>query len=208
MPGLMPSLLKYFTIIGGILFAGLIGLNAVMDPGGPGPRLVTETKLPRPRLDPAATKVERLRTEEALRAAEKAYAQAPGNAPQPVAVAEPTQTPQTTAQPAAPAVMEAAPPPDTVSAPASLVPAVGESEHATRLAQEEMKQRQAAEKARKKRIARERARMRAVEEASAARQQDNYYYGYAPRPTYGRFGQAQGGWGGGWQGGGDWGQRW
>src|SRR2546423_3077593 len=44
MPSLMPSLLKYFAIVGGILFAGLIGLNAMLDPGGPGPKLVKEDR--------------------------------------------------------------------------------------------------------------------------------------------------------------------
>ena len=66
----------------------------------------------------------------------------------------------------------------------------------------------ASEKARKKRISRERARAKAIEEASASRQQERYYYGqrpayaYAPpppRPVFGPFSQNQGGFfGGGW----------
>ena len=44
MPSLMPSLLKYFTIMGGILFAGLIGMNALMEQGGPG-RLVSARRV-------------------------------------------------------------------------------------------------------------------------------------------------------------------
>ena len=43
MPTLMPSLFKYFAVVGGILFAGLIGLNALLEPGGPGPKLVRDT---------------------------------------------------------------------------------------------------------------------------------------------------------------------
>ena len=43
MPTLMPSLAKYFLTVGAILFVGLIGLNAVMEPGGPGPRIVQDS---------------------------------------------------------------------------------------------------------------------------------------------------------------------
>src|ERR1043165_5281133 len=90
MPSLMPSLLKYFTIVGGILFAGLLGVTSLLDPGGPGPRLVNKT----PdrivvQVDPHASKVERLRAEEAaLRAAEKANPHA-----HPVVVTEPLRLP-------------------------------------------------------------------------------------------------------------------
>src|SRR3954470_3301642 len=58
MPSLMPSLLKYFTLVGGILFAALIGLNAVMETGGPGPRLVKDTPKLVVQVDPYASKVE------------------------------------------------------------------------------------------------------------------------------------------------------
>src|SRR5215212_5764590 len=71
---MMPSLLKYFTIVGGLLFAGLIGLNAVLEPGGPGPKLVNEPKVAI-RHDPRASLVERLRAEEAAQAAAKARAE-------------------------------------------------------------------------------------------------------------------------------------
>jgi len=48
MPSLMPSLLKYFITVGAILFVGLVGLNAVLEPGGPGPRIVQDsTRAPR-----------------------------------------------------------------------------------------------------------------------------------------------------------------
>src|SRR5205085_11304188 len=40
MPSLMPSLLKYFTIVGGVPFVGLIGMSAMMGTGRPGPTLV------------------------------------------------------------------------------------------------------------------------------------------------------------------------
>jgi len=89
MPSLMPSLLKYFTIVGGILFAGLIGMNAVMEPGGPGPRLVNNAPKVVVQIDPQASKVERLRAEEAaLKAAERA-----NPAAHPIVVTEPLRIP-------------------------------------------------------------------------------------------------------------------
>ena len=203
----MPSLLKYFGIVGGILFAGLIGLNAMLDPSGPGPKLVKDTPKVVVRIDPQASKVERLRTEEAaLKAAEKANPEA-----HPVIVTEPLRLPPQPLPPppAPPAITQVAAQP--APAPAHSLPAVltaqaaEEFAPATRAAQEESKQKVAAEKARKKRVARERARAKAVQEASAARQQDQIYYSYAPRPTYGPFAQ-QGGFGGSWQGG--WGRAW
>jgi hypothetical protein len=200
MTSLMPSLLKYFTIVGGILFAGLIGLNTLLEPGGPGPRLVKDMPKVVVRVDPQASKVERLRAEEAaLKAAEKANPEA-----HPVVVTEPLRLPPLPVpEPAAPMTEQAA-----QSTPAALN-AQSEPEAArVRTAQEETRQKVAAEKARKKRIARERARTRAMQEASAARQQDEIYYGYAARPSYGPFRQAQGGFGGGWGGGGGWGSSW
>lgn len=190
MPTLMPSLFKYFAVVGGILFAGLIGLNALLEPGGPGPKLVRDTTKVVVRVDPHASKVERLRAEEAaLKAAEKA-----NPAAHPVIVTEPLRLPPPDPLP----VTQAAAQPAQVSVPVALTNAPTEDEAATavRAAQEKI----AAEKARKKRLARERARTRALEEASASRHQDQIYYGYAPRPAYGPFGPAQGGYGGG--------QRW
>ena len=71
------------------LFAGLIGLNALLEPGGPGPKLVRDTTKVVVRVDPHASKVERLRAEEAaLKAAEKA-----NPAAQPVIVTEPLRLP-------------------------------------------------------------------------------------------------------------------
>ena len=217
MPSLMPSLLKYFTIVGGILFAGLIGLNAMLEPGGPGPRLVKDTPKVVVQIDPHASKVERLRAEEAaLKAAEKANPSA-----RPVIVTEPLRLPvpppvtEAAAQPVlAPAHPAQASQPSQAasqSAPMSALAAASEQEtaRAERAAQEDAKQKAAAEKARKKRVARERARTRATQEASAA-SRHQIYYSYAPRPTYGPFAQ-QGGFGGGWQGGGfggGWGRAW
>jgi|GEM_PF-5273052 len=191
---MMPSLLKYFAVVGAVLFAGLIGLNALLDPGGPGPTLVKAEAPKRAiQVDPRASKVERLRAEEA---AQKAAASAA-----PIATAAVTEQPAPAAQPAAAAApqpvtaaIQPAEPAQTI-APVALTtsPVEGEAERAVRAARDKMK----AEKARKQRIARERARTRALEEASA-QQVPQYHYGYAPRPTYGPFGQ----------GGGGWGQRW
>ena len=76
MPTLMPSLIKYFITVGAILFVGLVGLNAVLEPGGPGPRVVQDSSKPKlVRHDPRASMVERLREEEAAqRASGKAEA--------------------------------------------------------------------------------------------------------------------------------------
>ena len=63
----MPSLFKYFTIVGGGLLGLLIALDTVMQPGGPGPSLVNvaEPKVVAVKHDPQASRVERLRAEEA-----------------------------------------------------------------------------------------------------------------------------------------------
>jgi hypothetical protein len=149
------------------------------------------------RHDPRASLVERLRVEEAAREA----AAKSEMAPQPVTVAEPPASAvlpvalastQSAPKPAAPTAAQPAP---ETSAPAALtgVPTQDEAARAVRATQEKMK----AEKARKARLAaRERAKVRAMQEASALRQQDQVS-GYAPRPSFGPFGQ-QGGWGGGW----------
>jgi hypothetical protein len=64
-------------------------------------------------------------------------------------------------------------------------PTEDEAATATRLAQEKL----AAEKARKKRLARAKAKVQAQQEAALSHMQDQTYYGYAPRPAYGPFGQ-------------------
>jgi hypothetical protein len=196
---MMPSLLKYFTIVGGLLFAGLLGLNAFLDPGGPGPKLVAEAPKPALRFDPRASKVERLRAEEA---AQKAAAN--GTPPAPVAVLEqplPAVQPAPEPAPVVSASVQPSEPARTV-APAALTTAADEAE-AERAAARATREKAKAEKARKQRVARERARTRAMQEASASRMQDQIYYGYAPRPSYGPFAQ-----GGGWGGGGGWGRTW
>ena len=206
MPSLMPSLFKYFTVVGAVLVVGLIGLNALLEPGGPGLSMVKPQPKARPvRYEPGASLVERLRTEEAAqKAAAKGEANAPAPAPQPVTVAAPATPASVPAPPVQPVTQSAAAAAaePAQSAPAALtgVPTEEEAARAVRHAQEQIK----AEKARKKRLARERAKVKAIEEASAARQQDQIYYGYAPRPTYGPFGQ--GGWQGG--GGGGWNRGW
>ncbi len=178
---MMPSLLKYFTIVGGVLLSLLIAANAVLEPGGPGPTfLKAEAAKPAVRHDPRASKVERLRAEEA--AAEKAR------------TASLVESPVAVTEPAMPRPVEAAiETPAQISAAASLVssaPTEDEAARATQLAQEKIKAEKA--KARKKQIARERAKAKVLEEASA--QQAQPAYSYAPRQAFGPFGQG-GGWG-------------
>jgi hypothetical protein len=226
MPSLMPSLLKYFMAVGAILFVALVGLNAVLEPGGPGPRIVQDS--PKPKLvrhDPRASLVERLREEEAAQTASgraEAKPVQPGTAgtPAPVqvaparpavtqaaALAQPVAAKPMVDPPVAPAqVQAAAPAAEHHSAPAALTGvATEDEERATRLAHEKA----AADKARKKRVAKERARVRSIEDTPASRHQDQYYYAqrapapayaYAPppRPVYGPFSQNQGWFGSSW----------
>ena len=232
----MPSLFKYFVTVGAILFVGLVGLNAVMEKGGPGPRIVQDTpKAKLVRHDPRASLVERLREEEAAqKAAGKAEASAVQQPVITISTAPPApapkQVPAAAAQPAAPQVAVTAQPqaaklvtlpvaPAQVqatepavqeqrSAPAALTGLPTEEEtRAARVTQEKA----AAEKARKKRVARDRARAR--EDAAAARQQDQIYYAqrpayaYAPPPRP-AFGPFSQAQNGWFGGGGGWGRGW
>ena len=211
MPTLMPSLLKYFMTVGAILFVGLIGLNAVMEPGGPGLRMVQDApKAKLVRHDPRASLVERLREEEAAqRASGKAEASpvqaaAPKVSPAPpaprqhavtqaVAVVQPqaavTQAaavaqPQPVKQAALEPVAPAkasAPAAEHQSAPAALTGVATDDEAAR--ATRVAHEKAAAEKPRKKRVVRERTRARPFDETPAARQQDQYYYSQRA-PTY------------------------
>ncbi len=186
---MMPSLIKYFATVGTLLALGLIGLNAVIAPGGPGPSLVKEpAKAIVVKHDPSASLVERLRDDEAARRAasraaipQTAAVQATP-APQPVAAASAVPL-QSAAEPIAQGAPE-------ITAPTALAPAPTEDEAAVaaRLAQAKI----AAEKARRKRLAQTRAKAKA-DEAALSRLQDQTYSSYAQRPTYGPFGQ-NGGW--------------
>ena len=170
----MPSLFKYFTIVGAVLLGLLMLANSVLDPGGPKPSVVTATPKVIVKHDPRASLVERLRTEEAAReAAAKGQPLA-----SPVSFGESVVPATQRAEPGTPAQAE----PVQVSAPAAVTTATPTEDadaRSMRLA------RKKAERVRKQRLARERAR---------AVQRDPEYYGYAPQPTYGPFagwGQAQ-----------------
>jgi pyruvate/2-oxoglutarate dehydrogenase complex dihydrolipoamide acyltransferase (E2) component len=209
MPTLMPSLIKYFITVGAILFVGLVGLNAVLEPGGPGPRVVQDSSKPKlVRHDPRASMVERLREEEAAqRASGKAEASVrqaataiPAAAPAPAQPTMPAQpvppgavaaaAPQPVkaaiqAQPVKQAAAEPvapAPAAEHQSAPAALTGVPTDDEVARSARAHE---RAAAEKPRKKRIVRERSRSRPIDDVPASRQQDQYYYGQrAPAYAY------------------------
>jgi hypothetical protein len=161
----MPSLFKYFTIVGGGLFGLLIALDTVMQPGGPGPRLVNvaEPKVVVVNHDPQASRVERLRAEEAALKATLKTELSPATERAPISLAPPTVT-QVSEQPAA----------EQMISPTALTntPTEDEATRAAQSAQEKLK----AEKARKKRLARERAK---AHEEPGSRQQDQMYYGYA-----------------------------
>lgn len=182
---------RHCAVAGVVLAAGLIMAEAVLGPGGPGPSIVKDqqnAQVVRPvRIIP----LERTRDEErSLRSADAAAATATQPAP----------------------VIPAPPAPVTAPAPTFTaltgLPTPEEAARATRIAQEKV----AAEKA-KRRLARARARARALAAAAAAaRNPDQQFFGlqtpdyaYAPRRTYGPFGQSHNGWGNGWNG---WGSRW
>ena len=87
----MPSLFKYFTIVGGGLLGLLIALDTVMQPGGPGPSLVNlaAPKVVVVKHDPQASRVERLRAEEAALKATLKTEPAPATERAPIPLAPP-----------------------------------------------------------------------------------------------------------------------
>jgi hypothetical protein len=178
----MPSLFKYFTIVGAVLLGLLMLANSVLEPGGPKPTVAKATPKVIVKHDPRASLVERLRTEEA---AQKAAIKGETLAP-PGTFGEPVVPVMQRADSVTAAKAE----PVQVSAPATVTSATSTEDapaRAVRLARKKIE----AERVRKRRLARERAR--SLEQA-ALPQQNQLYYGYAPQPTYGPlagWGQAQ-----------------
>jgi hypothetical protein len=163
----MPSLFKYFTIVGAVLLGLLMLANSVLEPVGPKPRLVTVTPKVNVKHDPRASLVERLRNEQEAREA--------------AAKGQPLASPVSFEAPVVPATQrdEAGTParadPVQVSAPATVTTATGTEDanaRSVRLA------RKKAVRERQQRLARARAR---------ELQRDQEYHGYAPQPTYGPF---------------------
>jgi hypothetical protein len=153
---MMPSLFKYFTIVGGGLLAMLIAISAATERGGPGPSLVNAAapKAAAVRHDPQASRVERLRAEEAaLRANAKIESPAMSDS-------DHLLPPSTTLVD----MPQAAEPIGALTAATE-----EEAAHALQLEKERLRER-------KKRLARKRAK--ALEEA-ASRRQDQMYYGNA-----------------------------
>lgn len=188
---MMPSLLKYFAIVGGVLLSVLYVANAVLEPGGPGPTFVkVDTPAGKSVItvqhDPRASKVERLRAEEDAAAKARVAAQT-GQVESVVQVVEPPMPKPVQAAFETPAQISAA---ASLVAPATAAaPAADDAANAAQLAADKLKAEK--EKARKAKLARERAKAKALEEASAQHAQPAY--GYAPRPVFGPFAQ-----GGGW----------
>ncbi len=153
---MMPSLFKYFTIVGGGLLAMLIAISAVTESGGPGPSLVNAAapKAAAIKHDPQASRVERLRAEEAaLRANAKIESLAMSDSDH--------LLPPSTTQVDTPQAAELI---GTLTAATE-----EEAAHALQLEKERLRER-------RKRLARNRAK--ALEEA-ASRRQDQMYYGNA-----------------------------
>src|SRR5829696_7845128 len=169
----MPSLFKYFTIVGAVLLGLLMIANSVLEPGGPKPSVVTPKVIVKHY--PRASLVERLRTEEAAReAAAKGETLAP-----PLEPVVPIAQPDDRMTPAKAETVQ-------VATPAAVTTGTEDANaRSVRLAKKK------AERVRKQRLARERAR---EVQPAASQQQNQPYYGYAPQPTYGPFagwGQAQ-----------------
>ena len=167
----MPSLFRYFVVVGSMLL-GLLWLVDYLV--GPAPTPVAAATSPKIVIqhDPRASLIERLRDEEAARRAAERGEPAPvapaiveAAAPAPVPVAEPRQA-QADERP-------------QIVAPVALVAPAGPEVQAPDAAQAE---RLKVLQARKARIARERARAKRQEEA-ASRQQDQFFFG-EPRPAY------------------------
>jgi hypothetical protein len=153
---MMPSLFRYFTIVGGCLLATLMAINAVTETGGPGPRLLNTAAAVVVSHDPQASRVERMRADEAaLRDAEAESL--------PMTELAHITAPSTT-QGDAPQVAE---PIGSLTAPMK--------DEAARAEQLE-KVRVKSEGARKKRLAQKRAK---AQQEAASRRQDQMYYGNA-----------------------------
>ena len=173
----LPKLARYFAVAGVVVVAGLIGVDALLGPGGPGLSLVRD--------QPKARSVRRVQTVSLERPRDE-------ERPQPSTVeAAPSATQSPIVTPALPARSAQTPTfTDLVG-----LPTPEEAARATRVAHEKIK----AERA-KRRLARERARARAI----SARRPDSYGqsrprdYAYAPHQMYGPFHQTQTGWGNGW----------
>lgn len=171
----LPSLFKYFTIVGAVLLGLFILADSALGPDRPEPKVVEATPKVILNHDPRASLVERLRAEEAAQAAAaRGETFAPSAT---VAQSVSSGTYRAAPVPAAPAQAEPAqlPAPTAVT---TAAPTADAAARAARLARKNAK----AERIRKQRLAR--ARARALEEA-AARQPSS---GYAQYPTFGPFG--------------------
>jgi hypothetical protein len=210
----MPSLIKYFAVVGSVLLGLLFVVNQIA--GSPGTDGKTQASGPAPKVavqhDPRASAVERWRNElAAMRAAE----QTPTGDNASIAAKSAPEPQQPAAQPA----QVAAALPVSEATPASLT--TTPDDEAAKLAVQKVKA--AKTKAAKAKVARERAAVArlaagdggvpvaghygAARERTASNQQDQYYYGqrsasaqpaqapgsaYAPRPSYGPFGSGRG----------------
>ena len=155
---MMPSLFRYFMIVGGCLLATLMAINAVTETGGPRPRLVN-TAAPKAVAvshDPQASRVERLRAEEAALRDAKA---------QSLPMTESAHIP-------APSTMQVDTP-ETVE-PISALTAATEDEATGAKQLEEVRMKHGG--ARKKRLVQKRAK---AQQEAASRRQDQIYYGNA-----------------------------
>lgn len=215
----MPSLFKYFVVVGSVLAGLLLLANHILGPGEAGKAIAAVTPKIAVKHDPHASAVERWRDEQAaLKAA--AQAQTAENAS--VAAKSEAAPPSKAGQASAVAVPAVAEPQPVQTQPAALTQddnaAAEEAARATKLAEEKAKAdvKAARAKAQKARVARAKARAAQQQaagndgfygqtrERSASNQQDQFYYAqrggqrtaqqgpgyaYAPQQSFGPFGR-------------------
>jgi hypothetical protein len=165
----MPSLFRYFVIVGGALTGLLLLVNAWLDPVAPAAVAAAAPATITVQHDPRASIVERLRNEQAAREAARIAAERARPLPEVAAVTEP-----------AAAVSEPSPtkpePPQIVAPVALTTPAAEPDAQADIRAAEQLR----AAQARKARIARERARAKRQQEDAA---REPFHYGN-PRSAF------------------------
>jgi len=175
----MPSLFRYFVVVGSVLTGLLLLVNSWLEPAGPPAAAAAAPAKITVRHDPHASIIERMRNEQAAREAARIAAERARPLPEVAAVTEPA-TPVSQPSPTLPE-------PPQMTAPVSLTaPAAEPDTHAGTPADTRAAAQLRAAQARKARIARERARARRQQEDAA---RDPFHYGnprsaFASEPSF------------------------
>jgi type IV secretory pathway VirB10-like protein len=165
----MPSLFRYFVVVGGVLTGLLLLVNSWLEPVAPPAAATAAMANITVQHDPRASIIERLRNEQAAREAARIAAERARPLPEVAVVPEPA-APVSQTSPTRPE------PPQIVAPVALTTPAAEPDAQADTRAAEQLR----AAQARKARIARERARARRQQEDAA---RDPFHYGN-PRSAF------------------------